>query len=63
VEERDGEAVVGPDRDGPPACRNAAREADRARGRRANEGARRRADVDAAVLPAGVRVVTENEWT
>ena len=46
-----------------PACRNAAREADRARGRRANEGARRRADVDAAVLPAGVRVVTENEWS
>jgi hypothetical protein len=61
LEQRDRVALGRPDRHAQAAAREAAGEGDRARGRRANWSAHIGADVDAAVLAAGIWVVAERE--
>jgi hypothetical protein len=61
VDEGDGIAVRGADRQAEPLAREAAGVGDDPRGRSAYLGSRRRADVDAAVLAARIRVVAGEE--
>jgi hypothetical protein len=61
LQQRDGEPVGGPDRDRAAAVRDRADEADVAGDGRAHHRADRPADVDAAMLTAGVRVRAERE--
>jgi hypothetical protein len=63
VHEGDRVAVLGADRQTEPLARQPAGEGDDPRGRSAHLGARRSADVDAAVLAARVRVVPQDERT
>ena len=63
LEQRDRPAVVGPDGDRLPSAGHRPRERHRAGGRRADGRAGLGADVDAAVLPARVRIVSERERT
>lgn len=61
MDERDRVAVVGPDRDRQSTAGDRARERDNACPRRAYGRTRGAADVDAAMLPARIRVVAELE--
>jgi hypothetical protein len=61
VDKRDRVPVLGADRQTPTLVRNLAGEGDDPGHRSAHIGARRRADVDSAVLPASVRVVAGDE--
>jgi len=61
VDERDRVPVLGADRQAAALARHLPRERDHARRGSAHVGTARRADVDAAVLPAGVRVVVSYE--
>jgi hypothetical protein len=61
VDKRDRVPVLGADRQTPTLVRNLAGESDDPGHRSAHVGARRRADVDSAVLPASVRVVAGDE--
>jgi hypothetical protein len=61
LEQRDGVPVGGSNRDGTTPAGDRAREGHRARRRRSDGCADFRSDVDAAVLPAGVRIVAERE--
>jgi hypothetical protein len=62
VRQRDGVPVGSRDRDRQTVRRHAAGERHGALRRRANQLVRVSRDVDASVLPAGVRVVAEHEW-
>ena len=61
MNERDGIAIRGLDRDRAARAGDAAREGDRARSRSAHRSACRSADVDTAMLATGVRIVAEHE--
>jgi hypothetical protein len=61
VEERDGIAVGGSDRECLAACGHAPGEGDRAGSGSAYRRSGIRADVDAAVLAAGVRIIPQDE--
>jgi hypothetical protein len=61
VEKSDGEAVRRPDRERESAAGHGPGERHRSGGRRAHGRALERTEVDAAVLPGGVRVVSQDE--
>ena len=63
VDDRDRVAVCGRDRDSASVGRKRAGERHRAGGRRSHRRALRSGDVDAAMLPGGVRVAAERERT
>jgi hypothetical protein len=63
MHERDGVTVCGPNGDRAASGRHSARKGDFS-ARRSDDGrAKRGADVDSAVLPSGVGVVAEVEWS
>jgi hypothetical protein len=63
MDERHRIPVGGSDGDHAPADGHRPGEGDRAGGRRAHSRFRRSADIDAAVLAAGVGIVAEHEWS
>jgi hypothetical protein len=62
LEQRDRKAVGGPDRDCAAAARNSTDERDRTGGGCPDGAPELGADIDAAMLAAGVGVIAEDEW-